>query len=148
MVDVKCEIVIQRPRAAVAGFAADPENTPKWYANIGSAIHRGGPPLGVGTLVDFGARFMGRELNYTYEFVQWVPGSKLVMRTAQGPFPMQTSYTWSDEGTATRMVLANTGEPAGFSKVAGFLMAPMMRRAMGKDLRKLKALLESGEAER
>ncbi|MFL4474392.1 SRPBCC family protein [Paeniglutamicibacter sp. MACA_103] len=148
MVDVKCEIVIQRPRAAVAGFAADPDNAPTWYANIGSAVHRGGPPVGVGTLVDFGARFLGRELKYTYEFIEWVPGSRLVMRTSQGPFPMQTTYTWSDEGSATRMVLANTGEPAGFSKVAGFLMAPMMRRAMGKDLRKLKALLESGAADR
>jgi hypothetical protein len=69
------------------------------------------------------------------------------MRTAQGPFPMQTTYTWEDEGTATRMVLANTGKPAGFSKVAGFLMAPLMRRAMGKDLRKLKALLEAGAAD-
>ena len=148
MVDVKCEIVIQRPRAEVAEYAADPSNTPAWYANIDSAIHRGGPALGVGTLVDFVARFMGRDLKYTYEFVEWVPGSKLVMRTAQGPFPMQTTYTWSDEGTATRMVLANTGEPTGFSRIAGFLMAPMMRRAMGKDLRKLKALLESGEADR
>ncbi|MBV1779724.1 SRPBCC family protein [Paeniglutamicibacter sp. ABSL32-1] len=148
MVDVKCQLVIQRPRPLVAGFAADPGNAPQWYANIGSAVHRGGPTLGVGTMVDFAARFMGRELKYTYEVVQWVPESKLVMRTAQGPFPMQTTYTWTDEGTATRMVLANTGEPAGFSRVAGFLMAPMMRRAMAKDLRKLKELLESGVAER
>ncbi|GAA1860793.1 SRPBCC family protein [Paeniglutamicibacter psychrophenolicus] len=148
MVDVACSIVIQRPRAVVAGYAADPSNAPSWYSNIDSAVHRGGPPLGAGTLVDFGARFMGRELKYTYEFVDWVPGRRLVMRTAQGPFPMQTTYTWEDEGAATRMVLANTGEPAGFSKVAGFLMDPMMRRAMGKDLGKLKALLESGTADR
>ncbi len=147
MVDPRCEIVIQRPRAVVAGYAADPSNAPSWYANIGSADHRGGPPLGVGTLADFGARFLGRELKYTYKFTGWVPGSRLVMRTAQGPFPMKTTYTWDDVGTATRMVLANTGEPAGFSKVAGFLMAPMMRRAMGKDLRKLKALLEAGAAD-
>lgn len=145
MVDVTCEIVIQRPRATVAGFAADPENAPVWYANIDSARHRGGPELGVGTLVDFGARFLGRDLKYTYEFIQWEPGSKLVMRTSQGAFPMQTTYTWSDEGTGTRMVLANMGEPTGFSRISGFLMAPMMRRAMGKDLRKLKALLEAGE---
>ncbi|MGB9033898.1 MAG: SRPBCC family protein, partial [Paeniglutamicibacter sp.] len=97
--------------------------------------------------VDFGARFLGRELKYTYEFIDWVPGSRLVMRTAQGPFPMKTTYTWEDVGTSTRMVLANTGEPAGFSKAAGFLMAPMMRRAMGQDLRKLKALLEAGAAD-
>lgn len=147
MVDVSCEIVIQRPRAVVAGYAAAPGNAPSWYSNIGSAVHRGGPPLSVGTLVDFGARFLGRELNYTYEFVRWVPGRRLVMRTAQGHFPMQTTHTWEDQGAATRMALANTGEPAGFSKVAGFLMAPVMRRAMGRDLRRLKALLEPGTAD-
>ncbi|QXQ09040.1 SRPBCC family protein [Paeniglutamicibacter sp. Y32M11] len=147
MVNVRCEILIQRPRTVVAEFATDPANAPTWYANIGTATHRGGPPLGVGTLVDFGARFMGRELNYTYEFVRWVPDTTLVMRTAQGPFPMQTTYTFSDEGTGTRMSLTNTGEPAGFSKIAGFLMTPMMRRAMSKDLLKLKTLLESGAAE-
>lgn len=147
MVDVRCGIVIQRPRAVVAGYAADPFNAPSWYANIRSAAHRDGPPLGVGTPVDFGARFPGRELKYAYEFIDWVPGRRLVMRTAQGPFHMQTTYTWEDEGAATRMVLANTGEPAGFSKVAGFLMAPMMRRAMGQDLRKPKALLETGAAD-
>ena len=146
MVDVSCEIVIRRPRAEVSGYAAAPSNAPRWYSNIDPALHRGGPPLGVGTLVDFGVRFLGRELKYTYEFIEWVPGRRLVMRTAQGPFPMQTTYMWEDQGAATRMVLANTGEPAGFSKVAGFLMAPMMRRAMGKDLRRLKVLLEARTA--
>lgn len=57
---------------------------------------------------------------------------------------MQTNYTWQDAGEdRTRMVLRNTGRPAGFSRVAALVMAPMMRRAMRKDLAKLKQLLEA-----
>lgn len=66
------------------------------------------------------------------------------MRTSQGPFPMQTTYTWRDSGGGTLMTLRNNGQPRGFSVAAGALMAPMMRRAMRKDLVKLKEIMESG----
>ena len=144
MVDVQTETVINRPRAEVAGYAADPTNAPEWYRNIKSVRWETAPPLSVGSRLAFVADFLGRTLEYTYEFTELDPGSSLTMRTAQGPFPMQTTYTWQDAGQgATRMTLRNTGNPAGFSKVAGLLMAPMMRRAMRKDLARLKGLLEA-----
>jgi hypothetical protein len=89
------------------------------------------------------ARFLGRTLRYTYEIVEHVPGERLVMRTAQGPFPMETTYEWSPEGDATRMVLRNRGEPAGFSKLVAPLMVPAMKRANAKDLRKLASILHA-----
>jgi hypothetical protein len=101
----------------------------------------------VGSQVEFVARFLGRTLKYTYEFVELIPGERLVMRTQQGPFPMETTYTWVAESAgSTRMTLRNRGEPAGFSKVMAPLMKPAMRRANRKDLSKLKALLESHSA--
>ena len=76
-----------------------------------------------GSRVAFVARFLGRRLAYTYEILEFTPGERLVMRTAQGPFPMETTYTWTAiDGVTTRMTLRNRGEPTGFSK----LLAPIM----------------------
>ena len=71
-------------------------------------------------------------------------GERLVMRTAQGPFPMATTYTWSSEPDgSTRMTLRNRGKAAGFSKLMAPIMRPAIRRANRKDLALLKGLLES-----
>lgn len=144
MVDVLTETVIARPRAQVAAYAAEPSNAPKWYANIRAATWETDPPLRVGSRVAFEARFLGRTLAYTYEVVDFAPGERLVMRTAEGPFPMETTYAWEDAGPdATRMSLRNRGEPRGFSKVAAPMMAAAMRRANDKDLAQLKRILEA-----
>lgn len=142
MVNVHTEVVINRPRPDVAEFAADPDNAPRWYVNIHKSQRLTDGPLGVGSKVAFIAKFLGRELNYIYEFIDYVPGEKLVMRTAQGPFPMQTTYTWADDGGGTLMTLRNSGSPSGFSKLAGLVMEPMIRRENRKDLHRLKAILE------
>jgi uncharacterized membrane protein len=142
-VDVTTEIVIERPAAEVAAYAADPSNVPSWYANIESVEWKSPPPAAVGSLVAFVARFLGRRLEYTYELVELVADQRLVMRTRQGPFPMETTYTWEPVGAgSTLMRLRNRGEPAGFSKLVAPFMATAVRRANTKDLAALKALLE------
>ncbi len=143
-VDVQVETVIARPVAEVAEFAGDPGNAPAWYSRIRSVDWQTPPPVAVGSRMDFVAHFLRRRLAYTYEVAELVPHERLVMRTAQGPFPMETTYTWEEvAGGATRMTLRNSGEPSGFAGVAAPAMAVAMRRAMTGDLARLKELLET-----
>ena len=145
--DITTEIVIDRPVDEVAAYAGDPTNAPEWYANIKSIDWRTQPPLGVGSKLDFVAQFLGRKLVYTYEVVELLPGRRLVMRTAQGPFPMETTYAWEPAGAAqTRMSLRNRGNPGGFARITEPVMATSVRRANQKDLARLKRLLEGGDA--
>jgi hypothetical protein len=131
----------------VAAYAGDPTRAPEWYANIASVTWATPPPLALGSRLAFVASFLGRRLAYTYEVVELVPSRRLVMRTAEGPFPMETVYTWEPEGVgSTRMGLRNRGEPSGFSRMAAPVLALAMRRANAQDLERLKALLEDAPA--
>lgn len=142
-VDVLTEVLIAREPPVVAAFAMEPTNAPKWYVNISSARPLSNAPLGVGARVEFVAHFLGRRLAYTYEVIEYAPGVRLVMRTSEGPFPMETTYTFEPAGDGgTRMTLRNRGAPTGFGALAAPFMAAAMRRANRKDLERLKAVLE------
>ena len=143
-VDVQTEIEIDRPRADVAAFAADPDNATAWYENIKAVDWVTEPPLAVGSRLSFIALFLGRRLAYTYEIRELVPGERLVMSTSEGPFPMETTYTWEDAAEGgTMMRLRNRGEPSGFSRIAAPMMARAMRKANTRDLERLRGILEA-----
>jgi uncharacterized protein YndB with AHSA1/START domain len=143
-VDVLSEIVIERPPEEVAAYAADPDTAPVWYGNIASVEWRTARPLQLGSRLAFVAHFLGRRIAYTYEVVDLVPAERLVMRTAEGPMPMETTYTWQPVGTgATRMTLRNRGRPQGFAALTSGLLSAAMGTANRKDLAKLKGILES-----
>jgi hypothetical protein len=143
MVDVTTEIEIRRPRGDVAAYSSDPDNATVWYVKIKAVEWKTPKPLQVGSQIAFVAQFLGRTLEYTYEVKEMVAGERFVMATAQGPFPMETTYTWEDTPSGgTRMTLRNRGEPAGFSKLVAPVMATAIQRATRKDLEQLKRILE------
>ncbi len=142
-VDVISKIEIEAPCEKVAAFASDPDNVPKWYVNIKSVEWVTERPLALGSKIAFIAHFLGRRLAYTYEVQSYVPGQHLVMRTTEGPFPMETSYLFEAASDAsTRVTLRNRGEPAGFSRLVAPFMAWAMGRENRKDLARLKQILE------
>lgn len=146
-VDVLTEIEIELPRRDVAPYASDPDNATSWYENIKSVDWKTPGPLAVGADLSFGAEFLGRRLTYTYRIEEFVPGERLVMHTADGPFPMETTYEWEDSASGgTRMTLRNRGEPSGFGRIAAPFMASAIRRANERDLKRLKRILEADAA--
>jgi len=146
-VDVQTPIEIERPREVTAAYACDPDNATAWYQNIKAVEWKTPPPLAVGSQIAFVASFLGRRLAYTYEVSELVPGERFVMSTAEGPFPMETTYVWEDSASGgTRMTLRNRGEPSGFAQITAPMMAAAIRRANRKDLRRLKRILEASVA--
>jgi hypothetical protein len=144
LVDVASDVIINCPRRDVASYAGDPTNAPEWYVNIKSIEWKTPPPIRVGSRIAFVAQFLGRQMAYTYEVAELIANAKLVMRTSEGPFPMETTYTWEDAANGgTRMTLRNRGNPSGFSTLVAPFMAAAMRRANQKDLLALKARLEA-----
>src|SRR5438309_11494388 len=93
MVDVVTDIVINKPVEIVFAYASNTDNAPESYVNIKTVEWQTGKPLGIGSRIAFVALFMGRRLAYTYEVVE-MSVNKFVMKTAQGPFPMETTYEW------------------------------------------------------
>ena len=144
-VDVMSEVLIDRPKEDVSAYAANPDNAPKWYVNIKVVEWKTPHPLSLGSRIAFVAHFLGRRMAYTYEVAEFIPGERLVMRTADGPFPMETTYTWrAVTNGRTQMTLRNCGTPTGFSKWVAPFMAFAMRRANRNDLASLKRVVENG----
>ena len=144
-VDVSSEITIRRPRDGVAEYASNPGHAPSGYVNIKTVEWKTQAPVRVGSQIAFAAHFLGRRMAYTYKVVELTPGERFVMQTAEGPFPMETTYSWETAADgATRMTLRNWGMPTGFSRFVAPFMARAVRRANRKDLAALKALLETG----
>ena len=143
MVDIFTEISINCPLAELSAFAIDPDNASIWYVNIKKVEWKSPKPLQKGSLLGFQAQFLGRKLEYVYEVVEWEANKKFVMRTADGPFPMETTYEFLKiDARSSRMRLRNKGVPSGFSKLMAPLMKSAMRRANNKDLLLLKEILE------
>ena len=134
---------IARPREEVAAFSSNPDNATAWYVNIKAVDWLSPRPAVVGSKIAFVAKFLGRRISYTYEIQELIPGKRFVMSTAEGPFPMETTYSWADtSGGGTLMSLRNRGQPSGFASLGAPMMAAAIGRANRKDLERLKSILE------
>jgi hypothetical protein len=140
-IDVTCEVVIHRPRAAVAAFMFEPRNDAQWTTGVVESRPRSDGPLREGARVERVSKFLGRQFAYEYEVTAMEP-ERFVELRVERPFPMQIRYTLEDAAGGTVARIRAQGEASGFFRVASVVMAPMVRRNIGKDLEKLKACLE------
>jgi len=142
-IDISAEIAIERPRTDVAAFVMDPENDTAWIGGITESKNVTEGAIAVGSKVARTAKFLGRELNYVNEVTELDEGRLLAMN-AEKPFPMEIRYEFEDSGYGTLARVRVQGEGSGFFRLAAPLLAPMVRRNVAGDLRRLKAILEAG----
>lgn len=143
-IDVTAEVTIAGDRERVASYVTDPRNDPVWIGGITEAELLTEPPLGKGSTVRRVASFLGKRIEYVMEIAELDPGSVLVMRSIQSPFPMAVTYSFEDVSGGTRARIRVEGEPGGLYRVAAPVMARAVRRSISRDLRALKSIVESG----
>jgi ligand-binding SRPBCC domain-containing protein len=142
-VDVEVHTTIARPRPEVAAYCVDPDKVTAWNSNITAVQWEKGEPVTLGSRFRFTSGFLGRTLQYTYDVVELVEAARFVMRSDQGPFPMETTYTWEDAPNgATWMSLRSRAEPTAFIGLAAPVLATAIRRSRANDLARLKSILE------
>ncbi len=143
-IDVTCEIIIDCPRETVARFVEDPANDPRRIAGITEARVLTDGPFGAGARVTRIAKFMRRTITYTLEVAEYHRAELVAMRSVAGPFPMDVTYSFATEGSGTRVAIRNVGGPGGPMRLMSPITARMVRRNAGRDLARLKAIVEAG----
>ncbi len=142
-VDVRAEVVVERPRTVVAEFAMNPANDTRWIGGIETARLLTEPPFRQGSQTERVSSFLGKRIEYVMEAAEHRPGERLVLRTVEGPFPMHVTYDFADVGSATRVRVHIEGNASGFYRLAAPLLTRAVKRSLNGDLTRLREQLEA-----
>lgn len=142
MTDVRVEVLIHRPRAAVASYMFDPANDAAWTTGVVEANPRQPGRLRPGSRVERIVSFLGRRFGYEYEVVA-AEDDRLVEMHVARPFPMQVRYVLEDAPEGTLAAIEAKGDAGGFFRFAAPLLDAMVRGNIGKDLELLRAQVEA-----
>jgi hypothetical protein len=144
-VDVKPEVLIQRPRAEVAAFMFDPKNDALWTTGVVECTPLTPGRLRTGSKVERVTKFLGRRFGYTYE-VTAAEGDTFVEMKVDEPFPMHIRYELQDAAGGTQVSIRARGDATGFFRLAAPFMSRMVKRNITNDLETLKEYLEAQAA--
>jgi hypothetical protein len=144
-IDVKPAILIRRPRAEVAAVMFDPQNDARWTTGVVDCRPLTGGRLRAGSRVERVTRFLGRRFSYVYQATAADDDVSVDLEVNE-PFPMRIRYELQDAAEGTLTSIRAQGDATGFFRLAGPLLARMVARNIGKDLEKLKALVEASES--
>ena len=149
--DVTAQRVLPFPSARVAAYAMDWRHDHEWTQGIRSATltrpadgQSGDGEFGVGAEVTRTAHFLGKRIDYVLRVEVYDPPAVLDMRSVAGPMPMHITYRFDDHPHGTLASIRVRGDAGAYYRLAGPVMAWMVRRNLGKDLRDLERRLATG----
>ena len=136
-------VTINKPISEVFAFVSRPENMPKWAQNVTEAIQTSEGPVQVGTTCSVVSKAMGKQLDQDFVVTEYEPDRVYAAKTTVSPFPMETRYTLKAVDGGTIVHAETSAELGGFMKMAGPLLAVMLKKQFKADHEALKKLLES-----
>jgi len=135
---------IAKPATDVFAFFSDASNNPSWQKGQRSCVWTTPPPIGVGSMYDQEAKFLGRRVFTRFEVVEFDPGRAMTIQSIQGSFPIRVRRSVEPIGSDRCRVVADiSGEPAGFFRLASKPLQRLAQRSVDADYDRLKKLLES-----
>jgi hypothetical protein len=146
--DVTATAEIAAPPEAVAAVEFDPVRDPEWIGGVNRVDWISTPPLGLGSQGRRIGGFMGRPIEWIMRVDAIEPARHVAMHALKSPFPMDVDYHLEPAagGRATRASIRIRGQGRGMYGMPGWLMAPMVRRSVQGDLKRLKRIVEEGAA--
>lgn len=138
--DVRVERVIPLPPEKVAAYAMDWRHDHEWTQGIReAALTRPAEDgeFGVGAEVTRTAYFMGKRFDYVLRVAAYDPPTELDMQSVSGPMPMHVTYRFEPHEDGTLASIRVRGDASTYYRIAGPMMAAMVRRNLTKDLRDL-----------
>jgi uncharacterized protein YndB with AHSA1/START domain len=141
---VEASVVVNRPIEEVFAFVSDLTNTPQWATEILEMKKTSEGPVGVGTTFTSAAKMLGQQLENAHEILEYEPSRKLVLNTTAGPISVDAEvFTFEPEAGGTRITHVIEGDPGGFFKLTGPIVARLMQRQWDTNFDVLKELLEA-----
>jgi len=142
--DVTATVDIDASPEAVAAVEFDPARDPEWIGGVNRVEWISQPPLALGSQVRRLGAFMGRPIEWIMRTDAFEPARHVAMHALKSPFPMDVDYHLEPAagGRATRASIRIRGEGRGMYGMPGWLMAPMVKRSVQGDLKRLKRIVE------
>ena len=143
MVKVELEVIINRPIEEVFTFISNVENDSQWSTGAAGTKFTSEGPIGKGSTFKEATTFLGRKIDTTGEYTEYIPNKKFACKSTSGPFPAEGSWTFEEVDGGTKVTQITEVEPRGFFKIAEPLLIRMFKRQSEAELANLKDLLES-----
>lgn len=142
-VDVKAEVVIERPRADVAGVMFNPKCDTIWIGGLTNVFPLTPGSLKKGSQVERVGTFMGRGFSAMVDVMRDVPEESVDL-TINEPFEMKVRYELKDvpEGTLAKIRLQ--GMPGDLFQMPASQLSKAIQENITSDLKKLKKHVENG----
>ncbi len=134
LLDVAVERIIAAPPDRVARVMLDPAYDVQWMRAVKTAEPVAGSPT---RAVRRTARFLGRTISWTTEVADELPGRRLHMRIANGPFVGEVFYEIEPHARGSLVRIRNVGAPGQFAWLPRSLIVAAMRRGLQSDLANL-----------
>jgi len=141
---LETSIEINRPITDVIAFVDDCNNDPMWQTSILDSRKMSEGEPSVGSVYHVKEKFLGRVIEQDWTVTERnADGSYWAAKSLTGPFPMEASMKFEENGDSTLVHRTLSIDVGRFFKVASPVVGHIAKRELEMDFANLKEILES-----